>query len=328
MGLQDYINANEQAGTDNGSVIPLFPLLPKADGKDIVLLPASKLHDFTGHTFKMRPDDDPYILSLQKSIRENGILTPLLVRPHPTIPGEYEIIAGHTRKRLGVEAGYTELPCTIVYLDDNDAVIQMGETNVQRPGWLPSEKAKTYAAHLEATRRKTGIKSGRSGSKIKTGTGFPFSRNRDEAAKLWGISGKALEMYIKLNDLQPDLLDWVDEGRVSVKSGYQLAFLTPKNQQTIMRVMQEHSIRRLTDSKARELRQFGEDGELTVDYILRVLEIQKPQQAEVRQVSISFETTELLNKQTTRSALNDPAVLEAIEQILIDYAKKHGLPLR
>lgn len=327
MGLRDYIAANEEAEADHSAVIPLFPLLPNTNGEGIVMLPASNLHDFNGHTFKMRPDDDPYILSLQNSIKENGILTPLLVRPHPTLPGEYEIIAGHTRKHLGVKCGLTELPCTIKHLDNDDAIIQMGETNVQRPGWLPSEKAKTYAAHLDATRRKTGIAQGNRTDLTSPNRSAKF-RNDDEAAKTWGISGDKLRMYIKLNALLPNLLNWVDEGRVSVKSGYQLAFLTPENQQTIMRVMQEHSIRRLTDSKARELRQFGEDGELTIDYILRVLEIQKPQQAEVRHVSISFETTELLNKQTTRTALNDPAVLEAIEQILIDYAKKHGLPLR
>lgn len=325
MGLKDYIEANEHT-KDDDSGLPFFPFVVNHSNAQSVEIEEYKLHDFSGHTFKLRPDRDPYIISLKASIKKNGILEPLLVRPHPAIPGHYEIIAGHTRRHIGLEVGLVKLPCIVKQLSDDDAIIQMGESNVQRPDWLPSEKAKTYAVHLEATRRKTGVAQGQR-TDLTSPTGSAKLRNDDEAAKTWGISGDSLRMYIKLNDLLPELLDLVDAGRVPVKAGYQLAFLQDEQQQLVLSVMQEHPKKKLPDSKAKELRQAAMDGELTREYILRLLGVQKQQMAE-RQVSISFTSTELLNPRTTRAALNDPIVLESIERILIEYAQKHSLPLR
>lgn len=207
-----------------------------ASQDDIVQLPGRSLHGFSGHTFKLRPDEDPYMVSLLDSIRENGILEPLLVRPHPSRMGEYEIVAGHTRHYLGGKAGLTVFPCVVRALGNADAVIQMGESNLQRPDWLPSEKARTYKAHLEAIREKRqevqpGCTSIQAAGRVQPSCTFGAGeKTRDIAAKRWGITGQALELYIKLNDLSPALLDMVDAGRIPVKAGFQLAFLPVEDQ--------------------------------------------------------------------------------------------------
>ena len=240
---------------------------PASQG-DIVQIPGGKLHSFSGHTFKLRPDDDPYMLSLLESIRENGILEPLLVRPHPAAAGEYEIIAGHTRHYLGDKAGLTVFPCVIRTLDDAEAVIQMGESNVQRPDWLPSEKARTYKAHLEAIREKRRGKQEPgscfpdSGTNQEPGSWFAQRGNgqiRDLAAQRWGITGKALELYIKLNDLSPVLLDMVDGGRIPVKAGFQLAFLPEEYQSALGNLLMTHPNVKVNEAQAKELRQLKPD---------------------------------------------------------------------
>lgn len=326
MGLQDYIRANEQAASDINPTLSFFPVL-QGRNEQILEIEAHKLHDFSKHTFKLRPDSDPYIISLRESIREHGILEPLLVRPHPNKVGEYEIIAGHTRKYIGLEVDKVTFPCIIKQLSDDDAIIQMGESNLQRPDWLPSEKAKTYAAHLQATRRKTGITQGNRVD-LTSGTGFPKLRTRDEAARLWGISGKALEMYIKLNDLLPEVLELIDSKRISVKAGYQLSFLSNENQRYILSMLHEYPQKRLSNSAAKELRQAAEKScHLTHSYLLRVFGIQSGKTVG-QNINISFSSSELLNHKTTRTALSDPDVLKSIEAIITSYAKKHGLPLR
>lgn len=246
-----------------------------ASQDDIVQIPGRSLHGFSGHTFKLRPDEDPYMVSLLDSIRVNGILEPLLVRPHPSLMGEYEIIAGHTRHHLGQRAGLTVFPCVVRALGNADAVIQMGESNLQRPDWLPSEKARTYKAHLEAIREKRrGIpepgsgfpnseinpepSSGFGSTRMKPGTEFRVSRGdgetRNLAAQRWGITGKALELYIKLNDLRPDLLDMVDGGRIPVKAGFQLAFLPVEDQGALLALLLANPAVRVNEAAAKELR--------------------------------------------------------------------------
>lgn len=272
----ERLKARRQSGVQTDGVLDaIMQSRPTSQG-EIVEIPDGKLHQFSGHTFKLRPDNDPYMTSLLDSIRENGILEPLLVRPHPSIAGEYEIIAGHTRHHLGALAGLTVFPCIVQTLSDADAVIQMGESNVQRPDWLPSEKARTYKAHLEAIREKRqriqepsscfsgpgGIPepgSGISNTGSKPGTEFRVSRGdgetRNLAAKRWGITGKALEMYIKLNDLSPILLDMVDEGRIPVKAGFQLAFLSEEAQRRLGILLQPRPNVKINEAAAKELRQ-------------------------------------------------------------------------
>lgn len=237
----------------------LAPVLPNKD--NVVYLNADLLHDYSRHPFRAR--DDEYTQAMLDSIKANGILEPLLVRPHPAISGEYEIIAGHTRNRLGKIAGLHEYPCIIRDLDDDEAVIYMIESNIQRPDWLPSEKAASYKAHLEATARICNKKPGRpSGGNENVGTEFPNNeedreRLRDIAAKRFGISGRTLEMYIKLIALTPELLKMVDEGRILFKAGVQLSFLSRTDQDSLARLLIQYPHIKVDERKGIDLRTCG-----------------------------------------------------------------------
>lgn len=213
---------------------------PPAAG--IEQIEVSRLHNFAGHTFRVRKNDAFWMLV--SSIRENGVQSPLLVRPHPTIPGDYELISGHRRKTAAETIGLQAVPCVVKDLGDADATILMAESNIQRPEWLPSERASTYKAHLEATKA----------ARAKGGTEFHPGKTRDYAARTWGITGKAFDLYIKLNELRPELLEMVDEGRIQLKAGYQLAFLTEEQQAVVLSVLQNYDKVKLKELEAKEIR--------------------------------------------------------------------------
>lgn len=230
---------------------------------DVILVKDELLDDFTGHTFKHGENSltrvgqelSDYEQAMLDSIKENGILQPLFIRPSKAAQGRYEIIAGHTRRRLGRMAGLAEFPCIVRDVDDDVATIFMIETNLQRPDWLPSEKATSYKAHLEATARILDKKAGRpatdwSERDIEQVPG----RVRDIAAQRFGITGKTLEAYIKLNDIHPYLLDMVDEKRISVKAGYNLAFLSPVQQASVLSLLNQYPHIKVDEKKAADLR--------------------------------------------------------------------------
>ena len=239
-------NRRGSAGQPSSAVLDAI-MAPKAAQGDIMQIPGGKLHTFHEHTFRMRSLDDPYMRSLAESISDNGILEPLLVRPHPTVPGDYEIIAGHTRHYLGTTVGLISFPCICRAMDDAEAVILMGESNVQRPDWLPSERALTYKAHLEAFRQM------RREKKVEPGSTFE-GKTRDLAAQRWGITGKAFELYVKLAELQDGLLQMVDDGRIAVKAGFQLAFMLEDDQAYLYELLTEHPSVKVGSTAAEELR--------------------------------------------------------------------------
>lgn len=296
----------------------------------------TKLHDFGAHTFLIR-EDETY-KALVSSIAETGIRTPLLVRPYPVM-GEFEIISGHRRRRAAQQAGLETVPCIIVQLDDDDATILMAESNIQRPDWLPSEKAKTFSLWLEAVQKKTGVTQGQR-TDLTSGTGFPKSgstpaaatsgtefpksgRNREAAAAKWGLSGKAFSVYIKLCDLLPDLLTMVDDGRIAVKAGYQLAFLPTPAQQLIIDYL-SNTNKKINPSKASEIRKASESNQLNFDFLDQLFETKKA----TGKVTISFTSDVLLNPKTVKTAMSNATVMEKIESIIAEYAKGHNLPLK
>lgn len=287
----------------------------------------SHLHDFAEHTFKVN-EDSPDYKSLMESIRANGIREPLLVRPHPTIAGDYEIIAGHRRKKIAETIGLESVPCHVEMVNDYEATILMGETNIQRPDWLPSEKARTYKIHLDALKKETGIKAGRpvGTEENNCGNSCHNYKLRDIAAQRWGVSPKSFDMYIKLNDLLADLLDLTDEGRIATVAAYQLSFLSDDQQWLVLRFMQSNLVK-IAGGKGKEIREAGEVGDLDEAYLLRIFHIEQPQEKAVAKINIAFSSDVLLNKRTVKAALNNAATLEQIEALIVDYAKKNSLPL-
>lgn len=185
MTLQERLAMTQ--GQDNGMDIILGGIPAAAQQEQVQQLPATALRPKSNHTFKVRTGS-PHYTALVDSIRSSGIRTPLLVRRDPVQPGAYEIIAGHTRWTAAQELGLATVPCIVAQLSDADADIMMAETNIQRPDWLPSERAKTYAVWMEATRRSTGIKAGGDRTKEQTGTEFPFALSGNQCVQSCSLS--------------------------------------------------------------------------------------------------------------------------------------------
>ena len=323
MTLQERLAMSQ--GQDNGMSIILGGI-PAVNQEQVQQLPVTALRPKSNHTFKVRTDSAHYA-ALVDSIRSSGIQTPLLVRRDPMQPGAYEIIAGHTRWTAARELGLATVPCIVAQLSDADADIMMAETNIQRPDWLPSERARTYAVWMEATRRSTGIQAGGDRTKEQTGTEVPFARNRDLAAQRFGISGKMLDIYIKLNDLIPELLDMVDANAVDsktgiqVKAGYQLAFLSPFSQRVVAAVLGDYPEILLKETQAKALRQAETDGQLTAraaEQVLGLSDEKKPQQTK----RISFAIPEVLLPEGAKQLTKDSAFQAALAAWIRAYMGK------
>lgn len=323
MTLQERLAMSQ--GQDNGMSIILGGI-PAVNQEQVQQLPVTALRPKSNHTFKVRTDS-PHYTALVDSIRSSGIQAPLLVRRDPMQPEAYEIIAGHTRWTAARELGLTTVPCIVAQLSDADADIMMAETNIQRPDWLPSERARTYKVWLEAVQTETGITQGQR-TDTTSGTECPkLGRNRDVAAQRFGIGSKTLDMYIKLNDLTPELLDMVDANvadaktGIQVKAGYQMAFLSPISQQVVMAVLGDYPEILLKEAQAKALRQAEMDGHLTawaVEWALGLSDEKKPQQTK----RISFAIPEVLLPEGAKQLTKDPAFQAALTAWIRAYMGK------
>ena len=253
----------QTAGQDNG----LSTILGGVPSGGVQEISVEKLHPYPGHTFRIHKEAAHY-QALVESLRQSGVKTPLLVRPARTV-GEYEMIAGHTRHSAAQEAGLSTVPCIVRPMTDAEATRLMVETNIQRPEWLPSEKARSYKAWLEAVKEESGIRAGR--PKDNSPTGSANLRTDDLAARRFQIDGDTLRIYVKLNALADPLLDLTDEGRITVKAAYQLAFLDKDHQRTVYSVFAPlHG--EMKEDTARELRFLAQhQSRLTPDDVRDVL---------------------------------------------------------
>jgi ParB family chromosome partitioning protein len=173
-----------------------------------------KLHDFSNHPFKV--SDDEKMEELTESIRERGVLLPILVRK--TNDEEYEIISGHRRTHAARLAGLEKVPVIIRELSDDDATIVMVDSNIQREEILPSEKAYAFQMKLEAIHHK----------------GIKGAESREVVGEANGLSGRQVSRYIKLTNLLPELLEMVDEKKIAIKLAVEIAELSENEQQDIL----------------------------------------------------------------------------------------------
>lgn len=248
--LKDRMAANA-AVRDNGLSSLLGTNVMKelsAEEKKIREIPTEKLHPFSGHTFKVTRNTD--FESTVDSVREHGIIIPLVVRPHPVLDGEYEIIAGHRRCAAAKEVALKTVPCLVLNISDAEAKKDMVESNIQRPEWLPSEKAQSYRLWMDAVREEGGIRAGRPAS----GIGETSIRASEVACKRFGISARTLDMYVKLNDCVDAILTLCDEGRITVTAAYQLAFLTDAQQMEVAQKLLTDTDHTLTEAEAKAIR--------------------------------------------------------------------------
>ena len=290
--------------------------VPVAKVQDI---PLDKLHGYVRHTFQVRKDTE-YYRAMVESIRDNGVQTPLLVRPGQ-VPGEYEIIAGHTRYSAAKDVGLTSVPCIVKALDDTTADRLMVESNFQRENWLPSERARSYKVWLEAVKAQSGITQGKR-TDLTLGTEYPkLNHSRDAAVEGRGISPKTLSIYIKLNDLASPLLDLVDAGRITVKAGYQLAFLDAEAQRVIYNVFSPGN-GMMKEEAARDLRFLAEQqGRLNPNDVRDILRGSKNKEPKVKAVTFKVPMTPGMDAKTVKRIKDDEEFQAALAAWIEDYLK-------
>lgn len=189
-------------------------------------IPTNKIYPFEGHPFKVQDNEE--MNALIESIQEQGILSPLIVRPKENTDDEYEIVSGHRRFRAAVKAGIKEVPALIVPLDRDEAAIAVVDSNLHREHLLPSEKAFAYKLKMEALRHQ-----GKALSQVAT--------KSDSAAEIGKASNESRDTvfrYIRLTNLIPPILDMVDEGRIAFTPAVELSYLLPEEQRDLLSEIQ------------------------------------------------------------------------------------------
>ncbi len=232
-------------------------------------IPLEEIDDFPDHPFQVREDEDMF--QLVESIKERGVITPATVRQKED--GRYELISGHRRKRACELAGFETLRCEVVDLDRDEATILMVESNFQRSQILPSEKAHAYKMRLDAMKRqgqRTDLTSSPLGAKLRTA---------DELAQECGDSRNQIHRYIRLTNLVPELLEFVDEGRIKMRPAVELSYLNEDCQRDLV---DEIDLNDCTPShdQAIRMRKFFEEGKLTTEAISAIMSEEKPNQRE------------------------------------------------
>ncbi len=191
-------------------------------------IPLSEIDDFPDHPFKVRDDED--MENLIESIKERGVITPATVRKLPN--GRYEMISGHRRKRACEKLGMETLRCEVVDLNREEATILMVESNFQRSEILPSEKAYAYKMRLEAMKRLPGRPSKENSDPV--GPNLLGSRSNTELSEMVNESETQIKRYIRLTNLIPELLDFVDEGKIKMRPAVELSYLDEETQRDVV----------------------------------------------------------------------------------------------
>lgn len=229
--------------------------------EQIQRLALSKLHPFKDHPFRVLDDDR--MMETVESVKEYGVLVPIIARPMPD--GGYEIVSGHRRKRACELAGLNEIPAIVRDLDDDEAVIIMVDSNLQRENILPSERAKAYQMKMEAMRRKAGRPS-KENSRQVVGN-FEMA---DVIGKETGESGRQVQRFIRLNNLEPPLIDKVDAGKLAFPPAVELSYLKPEEQQWLDTAL-ENTQQTPSLSQAQRMKRESKQGTLSEQGIMEIM---------------------------------------------------------
>ena len=241
--------------------------------KKIFEIPIELIDDFPDHPFKVRDDED--MMQLVESIKERGVITPATVRQKED--GRYELISGHRRKRACELAGFETLRCEVVELNRDEATILMVESNFQRSQILPSEKAFAYKMRLEAMARQAGRPKKENGAPVEPN--FPIGKSRDVLAEQSGESREQIRRYVRLTNLVPELLEFVDEGRIKMRPAVEMSYLDEDAQRDIVDEIDLNDATPSHDQTIR-MRKFFEEGKLTTEAIQAIMSEEKPNQRE------------------------------------------------
>lgn len=228
----------------------------------------SDLHPFEGHPFKVL--DDELMEQTIESIKQIGVVSPLIVRPDPE--GGFEILSGHRRLHAAQLAGLETVPVIVKEMDDDAAIIFMVDSNLQRENILPSERAFSYKMKLEAMKHqgeRGDLTSGQLGQKS-VGT-----VSRDIVAEQAGDSSRNVQRFIRLTNLIPEILDMVDEKKIAFNPAVELSYLKPSEQKEFLEAM-DYAQASPSLSQAQRLKKLSQEGGCTLDAMCEVMnEIKK-----------------------------------------------------
>ena len=230
--------------------------------KKPVNIPVSKLRPFEGHPFKVKDDEE--MNTLIESVQMQGILSPLIVRPIENTD-EYEVISGHRRLHAAQKAGIVEIPALIYALDRDSAAIAVVDSNLHREHILPSEKAFAYKLKMEALNHR-GITCGQVGHK-----------SRDDVSDT--ESGRTVQRYIRLTNLIPELLEFMDEGKMALSVGAELSYLVDQSQYDVLEQCEQNDCTP-SYSQAFRMHKADREGLLTKAVIQGIMCEEKPNQRE------------------------------------------------
>lgn len=234
-------------------------------------LPLSELVPFKDHPFRVVDDDR--MKETVESIREYGVLVPIIVRPMDD--GSYEIVSGHRRKRACELAEVEEIPAIVRDLDDDEATIIMVDSNLQRENILPSERAKAYQMKLEAIRRRAGRpKKEEQENGGQFGHDFEAKKAREIIAEEAGDSPRNVQRFIRLNELSEPLRDKVDNGELGFTPAVELSFLKPQEQEWVEQALDETQ-QTPSLSQAQRIKQESKEGTLTEDTVHKIISEEK-----------------------------------------------------
>ena len=231
-------------------------------------MPLSDLHPFEGHPFKVL--DDELMEQTVESIKQIGVVSPLIVRPDPE--GGFEILSGHRRLHAAQLAGLETVPVIVKEMDDDAAIIFMVDSNLQRENILPSERASSYKMKLEAMKHQAGRPSKENDSQLGNNFGKLSS---EEMAEELGTSKNQIFRYIRLTNLIPEILDMVDEKKIAFNPAVELSYLKPSEQKEFLEAM-DYAQASPSLSQAQRLKKLSQEGGCTLDAMCEVMnEIKK-----------------------------------------------------
>ena len=268
-------------------------------------IPLSELHPFKDHPFKVKDDDA--MIETADSIKKYGVLVPAIARPLPD--GGYELVAGHRRRRASELAGKETMPVIVRDLDDDAATIIMVDSNLQRENLLPSERAFAYKMKLDALKNQ-GARSDLTSRQV-----VGKLEAADVIGKATDESGRQVQRYVRLTNLIPELLNMVDEKMISFNPAVELSYLSPEQQQEMIKAMDDTQ-NAPSVSQAKRIKELAQKGQFTSDAVVAIMGEEK--KGELDTVTIK---NDILRKYFPRS-YTPRQMEEKIIQLLDAWQKK------
>ena len=256
------------------------------------------LYEFKDNPYKVRDDEE--MVELVESVRQYGIIEPLIVRTREQ--GGYEILSGHRRKYACEKAGIKNVPVFIREMDRNMAIITLVDSNLQRQNVLPSEKAKAFKMKLEAEKHQ-GIT-----------CGHDVHKSRDIVAE-GKYSGRQVQRYVRLNELIEPIMKMVDENKIAISPAVELSYLTKKEQENLLETMESEDCTP-SHSQAIRMKELSRDNKLDMYTIFKIMKEEKPNQKE--QIKFKVESV----KDYFPKGYSSNQMKTVIEKLLADYKKK------